>query len=217
MNSALRLSRSLAVLFLVAGLAGGAALAADVASGRVTVRGIQGHAQFARGGNQFAVLGPGMDLRPGDLIQTASKSAIELDFGDQVGTVRLTESAILRLEKIGTDTNTAGSAVIQLELRNGELLGQLKRVPAGSTFEVKVPTGLAQVVEGKFRISDPGYVVVLEGKVNFAHVPATGEPTANSVSGPPASYFAPAEGIRPAPKALVKEVTKQLGAKLPRR
>jgi hypothetical protein len=48
-------------------------------------------------------------------------------------------------------------------------------------------------------------------------VPATGEPTANTLNGPPASYFSPAEGVREAPKQLAREVTKQLRARLPRR
>jgi hypothetical protein len=194
------------------------AQAAESQPGKATVRGILGHAQFARGNNQFTVLGPGMDLRSGDLIQTASKSAIELDFGDQVGSVRLTESAVLVLGKIGAaDTNSSAGSDLQLDLRSGELLGNVRRVPAGSRFEIKTPVGLAQVVEGQFRVNTEGYVVVVAGKVMFAHVPATGEPTANALTAPPAVYFSPAEGVRPAPKPLAREVTKQLLAKLPRR
>lgn len=206
------------LLFLSALIIARPAAAAESQPGKVTVRGILGHAQFARGNSPFAVLGPGMDLRQGDLIQTASKSAIELDFGDRIGTVRLTESAVLVLGKIGTTgTNSDAGPDILLELRSGELLGDAKRVPAGSRFEVKTPVGLAQVVEGQFRIDTQGYVVVVEGKVLFAHVPATGEPIASTLSAPPAVYFSPAEGVRPAPKPLAREVTKQLRAKLPRR
>src|SRR5689334_18946548 len=153
MNSVSSVTRNLALLLLLSALAVARPVqSAEGQPGKATVRGILGHAQFARGNNQLAVLGSGMDLRPGDLIQTASKSAVELDFGKGIGTVRLTESAVLVLGKIGIgDASSAASSDIQLDLRSGELLGDVKRVPAGSRFEVKTPVGLAQVVEGQFR------------------------------------------------------------------
>jgi hypothetical protein len=219
MNPVSCIARNVTLLFFLSALAlARPVTAAEGQPGKATVRGILGHAQFARGNSGFAVLGPGMDLRPGDLIQTASKSAIELDFGDRVGTVRLTESAVMMLAKIGPmGTNSGADSDIQLDLRSGELLGNLKRVTAGSHFEIKTPAGLAQVVEGQFRVDTQGYVVVVEGKVLFAHVPAVGEPTANNLFAPPAVYFSPAEGVRPAPKPLVREVTSQLKSKMPRR
>jgi hypothetical protein len=219
MNPVYRLACSLAcLLFLSCLYAARPIIAAESQPAKATVRGILGHAQFARGNSQFAALGPGMDLRPGDLIQTASKSAIELDFGDRIGTVRLTESAVMVLGRIESiDGNPGGGSNIQLDLRGGEVLGNVKRVPTGSSFEVKTPAGLAQVVEGQFRVDTQGYVVVTQGKVLFAHVPATGEPTANNLTAPPAVYFSPAEGLRPAPKPLEREVTKQLKAKMPQR
>jgi len=219
MNSVPGVVRNLTVLlFLSALIIVRPVFAAENQPGKATVRGILGRAQFARGNSPFTELGPGMELRPGDLIQTASKSAIELDFSDRIGTVRLTESAVLVLGKIGTtDTNSGGGSDIQLDLRKGELLGAVKRVSTGSGFEIKIPAGLAQVIEGQFRIDTQGVVVVAEGKVLFAHVPSTGEPTANNLTAPPAVYFSPSEGVRPAPKALAREVTKQLKAKMPRR
>lgn len=218
MNSVHRLAHTLACLLFLTCLSTARSVhAAESQPGKATVRGILGRAQFARGSSPFTALGPGMDLRPGDLIQTASKSAIELDFGDLIGTVRLTESAVLVLGKIGaTGTDLIIGPDIQLDLRNGELLGDVKRVSAGCSFEVKTPAGLAQVIEGQFRIDTQGVVVVAEGKVLFAHVPSTGEPTANNLTAPPAVYFSPSEGVRPAPKALAREVTKQLKAKMPR-
>lgn len=221
-DSVKSLARTLTVfpLLLAAGLlaVATAAHAAEAQPGKATVRGILGHAQFSRGSSTFTALGPGMDLRPGDLIQTASKSALELDLGEAVGTIRLTEGSVLLIGKIAlADTNAGSIAEVQLDLRSGDLLGNVKRVPAGGRFEVKTPAGLAQVTDGKFRVDSQGHVVVVEGKVLFAYVPAAGEPSANVVSGPPAAYFAPTEGVRPAPKPLVREVTSQLRAKLPRR
>src|SRR6187401_1118280 len=98
MNPVHRLAHTLVCLLFLAYLSTTRPVeAAEGQPGKATVRGILGRAQFARGNGQFVALGPGMDLRPGDLIQTASHSAIELDFGDRIGTVRLTESAALFL------------------------------------------------------------------------------------------------------------------------
>jgi hypothetical protein len=219
MNLSQLMTRALATTLVLAALAvPQTGRAAESLPGKATVRGILGHAQFSRAGEPFLALGPGMDLRQGDLIQTASKSAIELDFGKRVGTIRLTEGAVLVLEKIAMGDSNSGTGVeIQIDLRTGEVVGDIEPLPAGAHVEVKTPVGLAQVIEGQFRVNDQGYVVVVEGRTLFAYVPATGEPTANTLSGPPASYFSPAEGVREAPKQLAREVTKQLRARLPRR
>jgi len=195
-----------------------ACFGAEGQAGKVTVRAILGKAQFSRVSGQFTPLGPGMTLRSGDLIQTASDSALDLDFGEGIGTVRLTEDALLVLEKFSiADSKPAANFELQLHLRKGELLGLARHVPSESRFEVKVANGIAQVIEGQFRVDDRSYVVVVKGKILFAHVPPGGEPAAHTLTAPPAVYFSPAEGVRPAPKALEREVVKQMRSKLPRR
>ncbi len=207
----LGLTKMAAGLVLAGLLAGqGTAMGAT----RAEVRGQLGQAQCSHGGGPFQPVAKGMGFAAGDVIQTATGAAIDLDFGGAVGIVRLTESTTLVIERW-----TAGEAGTELELfvRDGEVLGKVSRAAVGSRFKVKLNSGIGAIVEGQYRVSANGYVVLLDGKAAFVHVPASGEPQAHSLDAPPAVYFSPAEGVRPAPAALVKEVSGQWRAKLPRR
>ena len=128
--------------------------------------------------------------------------------------VRLTESTTVVIERW---TTGEGASELQLFVRDGEVLGKASRGAAGSRFQVKLNSGLGAIVEGQYRVSAKGYVVLLDGKAVFVQVPAGGEPQAHSLNAPPAVYFSPNEGVRAAPAELVKEVSNQWRSKLPKR
>jgi hypothetical protein len=202
------------VMVLLAGPCPGA----DDLSEVVRVRAILGQAQLSKRGAAFTPLGPGMVLRAGDLIQTATGSAVDLYLGEVAGTVRVTESAILVVDKFVKQGADAGAGFdISLSLRAGELLGLSKPVPQGSRFEIKVSQGIVQILEGRFRVDSGANCVLTEGRLLVAHVPPVGEPAVHKLNAPPAVYFAPEAGVQPAPKPLVREVTSQMRPKLPRR
>ena len=190
---------------------------AELQPGQARVQAILGQAQFSKAGAAFMPLGPGMVLRPGDLVQTATGSAVDLHLGEVAGTVRLTESATLVLDKLMMSGSSDSGFDVQLSLRGGELLGLAKPVPRDSRFEIKVSNGIAQIIQGRFRVDATGRVVVLEGKAIFAHVPPGGEASAHTLTAPPGVYFAPLEGEQPATKELTREIMKQMRPKLPRR
>ena len=208
---------SLTLLFLLAFLTSASCPGADLQPGQVKVQAILGQAQFSKAGGAFTPLGPGMVLRAGDLVQTASASAVDLYLGEIAGTVRLTESATLVVDKLMVSGPGGSGFDVQLTLRGGELLGLAKPVPRDSRFEIKVSNGIAQIVQGRFRVDATGRVAVLEGKAIFAHVPPGGEASAHTLTAPPGVYFAPLEGEQPATKDLMREIMKQMRAKLPRR
>jgi len=219
MNTSRRSNAKSTALWLLAGFLIAAPVAgADLQPGVAKVQAILGLAQFSKAGGAFTPLGPGMVLRPGDLVQTASGSAVDLYLGEIAGTVRLTQSATLMVDKLAAGgTNGASAFDVQLSLRGGELLGLARPVPQGSRFEIKVSNGIAHVMEGRFRMDAGGRVVVLEGKVILAHVPTGGEASAHTLTAPPGVYFAPQEGVQPVSKDLAREIMKQMRPKLPRR
>src|SRR5438093_6641153 len=103
-----------------------------------------------------------MVLHAGDVVQTATRSAVDLYLGEVPGTVRLTESATLVLEKLsGANTKSGGNFQVQLNLRSGQLLGLTKPVPSDSRFEIKVSNGIAQVLRGRFRVDASGHFVLV--------------------------------------------------------
>lgn len=210
--------RCLALLLVLGSFTASPIRGAEGAPSVAKVQAILGQAQFSKAGGPFTPLGPGMVLRPGDLVQTATESALDLYLGEVPGTVRLTEATTLVVDKLTVGgTNGPAAFDVQLTLRGGELLGHAKPVPQDSRFEIKLSNGITHIFDGRFRIDAGGRVVVLQGKAIIAHVPASGEAAAHTLTAPPAVYFAPLEGVQPASKDLVREITKQARSKLPRR
>ena len=154
-----------------------------------------------------------MILRPGDVVQTASQSALDLYLGPVAGTVRLTESATLSIDKMMVNDTLSD---VELRLKGGEMLGKVGAAAGTSRFVVKTAAGFGAVVKGEFRFDARGSLVLLEGKALFVTTPDSGEPVANSLSAPPAVFYMPGAGVRPAPPELEKEVRKQAKVKLPK-
>lgn len=177
------------------------------------VKGILGVARYSTGGGEFQPLKGGTVLRPGDVVQTASQSALDLYLGPAAGTVRLTGSATLAIEKMMV--NDTGSDV-ELHLKGGEMLGKVGVAAGPSKFVVKTSAGIGAVVKGEFRFDARGYLVLLDGKALFVTTPESGDPVASNLSAPPAVVFTPATGVRPATSDLEKEVKKQAKVKLPK-
>ena len=205
---------ALFLLALMAGMADGVAAAAEAKAALV---GLLGTAQYSRAGGPFIPIKKGAVFQAGDVIKTESGSAVDIFFGPLAGTVRLTESTTLVIEKsVVADERLGATFELSLSLREGEILGRVERHGGGSRFQVKVPTGLGAIVEGQYRIDARGYVVLLDGKAVYVHVSASSEPVPHTLQAPPAVYFSPVEGVRPAPAALVREVTYQNRSKLPK-
>ena len=204
--------RFLAVALLAAGSLV-SALSAQSPLLAAEVKGILGRAQFSTGGGPYQPLKGGTVLRPGDVVQTASQSALDLYLGPAAGTVRLTESATMSIDKMAVND---ASSDVELHLKGGELLGKVGGAAGASKFVVKTAVGFGAVVKGEFRFDARGYLVLLEGKALFVTTPDSGEPVANSLSAPPAAVYIPGSGVRPAPSELQKEVRKQAKVKLPK-
>src|SRR5262249_10122934 len=110
LKSALRVAVRLFALCLAFSLVGSrAGLAAEDSTNslKVLVRGILGKAQFSRGGAAFAPLRTGMELNSGDVVQTATGAAVDLYLGDIPGTMRLTESTTLALDKLSVSDGSS--------------------------------------------------------------------------------------------------------------
>lgn len=214
MNSSLRFAvQSSLRLFLFLALLASAWGQTSATSGRAEVRGILGRARVAPAGGAFAVLRGGAALSTGSIIETASESAVDLYLGPAAGVLRLTQGTTVVIEKLNV---TGQDWEVELDVRQGELLGKASAVP-GSKLMVKTATNLSVVGEGQFRFSARGYIVLLHGKILVGTSPVKGEPVTTPLLAPPAVYYSPTEGVRPAPPALVGEVKNQTRSKLPKR
>src|SRR5512134_3083897 len=90
---------SLAVWFLLALMAGMSDGIAAPAAAKAYLRGLLGTAQYSRAGGPFVAVKKGAVFEAGDVIKTENGSAVDIYFGPLAGTVRLTESSTLVIEK----------------------------------------------------------------------------------------------------------------------
>lgn len=171
------------------------------------VAGLLGLAQYSRDGGSYQPLKAGMTLQAGDVVQTATSSALDLDLGAAAGTVRLLQSTTLGL------TSVAAGNVL-LELKGGEVLGNPPAQPPGSKFRIEVASGIAGILEGEFRLNSRGYLVVLGGKALMVESSET-DPKVHSLTG--SVYYSPRDSaVMPAPKELERDIRTQRKGRLPK-
>lgn len=171
---------------------------------------LAGTATYQVGTNPPVAVRPGTRLAEGWVVRTGPGSALDLALGKRAGVVRLAENSALLLEQLPQESADAASPVqLRLSLQAGTLLGLRNGVTLADRFEVKFPQGAAAIGANLFRIEARGYVVVLSGKVLLAHAPPGLEPVVHRLEAPPAVYFSPHEGVRPAPPELDREVRLQ--------
>jgi len=186
-------------------------LQAQTQPSKAEVRSVRGQATYTVAGGPAQQLKVGTILASGSTIKTGPASMVDLFLGNSAGVVRVTENTTLGLDKLTlTDTGADTVVEVQLNVPEGTILGNVNKLSAASKYEVKVPNGVAGIRGTRFRISSTGYIVLLDGTLVFVYVPPpNGAPTPYTLVGPPAVYFSPVDGVKPAPEDLVREVNSQ--------
>ncbi len=180
--------------------------------GKAEVRAINGHAMYSTAGGASTRLKVGTVLYSGSTIKTDAGSTVDLFLGNSAGVVRVAENTTLALDKLAfTETGADSVVEVQLHLPQGTILGNVKKLSAASKYEIKVPNGVAGIRGTEYRINSSAYVVLLNGSLVMVYVPPNGNPTPYPLFAPPAQYFSPVEGVKPAPDELITEVATQLG------
>jgi hypothetical protein len=132
-----------------------------------------------------------VDLVLGDPKATAANAKVGLPFGSATpggsgaGTgfskvdqdfVRLMENTVLSVDKLAaTDTGADIVTDTQLDLRSGRIFGTVKKLSAGSRYEVKIPNGVAGVRGTIYMLSALGDCIVYEGSMAQALVTGSGD------------------------------------------
>ena len=186
-------------------------LPADTQPGKITVVGLKGTASTSAPGGSPAPVKMKDIYGPGTTIKTDKASSVDLFFGKSLGTMRLEESGTLTIDKFTlTDTGADTVADVQLNLPEGTILGNVNKLSAASKYEIKVPRGVAGIRGTTLLASAAAYFVLLEGSLVYVDVPPGGNPTPYTLQAPPAVYFSPLEGVKPAPDDLVNSVRLRL-------
>ncbi|MBI4327421.1 MAG: FecR domain-containing protein, partial [Chloroflexi bacterium] len=194
----------------VALLAVFAMASAQAAAGKAVVRTVRGTAQYTEG-TKSGPLKVGLTLKSGAVVTTAANSQVDLFLGENGPVVRINQASTLALDKL-TFEQTGIDTVIETEmnLKSGEILGNVKKLAKASTYEVKTPMGVAGIRGTQYNINaDSGAVTVISGTVMFSYVNAAGVATvitveAGSTFTPPTdrNVIPTAANVAPTPPAV---------------
>ena len=158
---------------------------------------IKGSARYSTGKNVWQALEVGTILKAGSIIQTASSSTVDLviaEEGAKAGTsaggggrpislkdfatyqpksqydvIRIWEDTVLAVDKL--DMTQAGNDKVtdtQLDLRAGRIFFAVKKVSAASTFEIKIPNGVAGIRGSLGSLSALGVCAMAQGSCGLA-------------------------------------------------
>lgn len=184
---------------------------AQTVPGKAEVRAVKGNALFSAGGSPAMPLKVGAILGPGTTIKTGSGSSVDLFLGRTAGTLRIAENTAVSVDKLAlTDTGADTAAEVQIGLTDGTILGDVNKLSAASRYEIKTPNGVAGIRGTRYRISANSFIVLLDGTMVYVYVPPGGNPTPYTLAGPPAVYFSPTDGVKPAPEDLIRETRQQV-------
>jgi hypothetical protein len=96
--------------------------------------------------------------------------------GAKANVVHIYPSSVLAIDKLVVDkTGVDEVAETQLDLRAGQILGNVKKLSAASRYEVKIPNGVAGIRGTVYMVTATGVVYVLEGQVIISYVNAQGQ------------------------------------------
>ncbi len=133
------------------------------------VRAIRGTAQASVNG-AWKALKVNDSLKAGSVIKTEGESTVDLFINNSV--IRVTPDTIIGLEKLlATDTGSDKVTETQLYLKNGRILGNVKKLAAASSYQIKTPNGVTGVRGTDFDIS---YVPLGNGQFKLTVTSVTG-------------------------------------------
>jgi hypothetical protein len=203
----MKTTRSLLSSLVVFGVAVGmiSSLAAETVSqvSAKVVR-VKGQARYMVGGGAWQTVKKGDLLGAGTIIETGVGAQVDVIVGEgapmnqrpiagemltyapsaEQNMVRLWENSRLGIDKL-TVTETGSDVVTdtKLDLQAGHIFGSVKKMSAASTYEVKIPNGVAGIRGTVYDISVEGIIKVLVGSVYLAYVDSNGNSKTQVVMG----------------------------------
>jgi hypothetical protein len=174
-----------------------------------TIVRIEGEARYSAGDNVWHSLTVGQTLGPGNVIQTAANSKVDIVLGakianhivaapDKVGpapdaavrglisykatpaqnVIRMESDTVLAIDKLSVaNTGVDSASDTELDLRQGTIFGNVKKLSAASQYLIKTPNGIAGIRGTTFMMSANGDITVISGSMVASHTDSNGTTT----------------------------------------
>ena len=192
---------------------------------------IKGAAQYATANNVWQPLKVGDTLGAGAIIQTAAASRVDLvlgnkdaiavdrQWGDTVpyqpvveqDFVRVWENSVMAIDKLSVaETGADRITETHLDLRSGKIFGTVKKLSAGSKYEIKIPNGVAGIRGTIYTISSLGVFSLTSGSGVIAYKDGAGNVVTQVVVAGQ-SYDCRTGQFTPIPQYLAREMRDACG------
>jgi len=166
---------------------------AQVQSGQVLIRAVQGPVTYTLSGHSKA-LKENVVLPRGALIKTGAESTVDLVLQYNGTVLRLMPNSTLGFDKLNQQEGAERLITeTSLNLKAGSLVGIQRKLAAPSWFEVNIPSGVIRIKGTEYVVRADGSVTVISGSVEM-HFNLPGNGGSVFVTVPAGSSFDPATG-----------------------
>ncbi len=119
-------------------------------------------------GGKWLPLQTGEMLKSGAVVKTGAKSRADLFLGINGSMLRLAANTELKFTRLAIEQSTIEPiAQTEMELISGRVIGNVRKLPMGSSYVIKTPMGVADIKGTVYDINADGELIVLSGKVKY--------------------------------------------------
>ena len=141
---------------------------ANAREGQALVQSISGEVTMSSNGSKWLPLQTGEMLKSGTLVKTGAKSQADLFLGINGSMLRLAANTELKFNRLAImESPIEPIAQTEMELISGRVIGNVRKLPMGSSYVIKTPKGVAKVKGTVYDINADGELIVLSGKVKY--------------------------------------------------
>lgn len=147
-------------------------VSAQAKANKAIVRAVRGGAaEITVDGKNWKPAKVGQTLGEHSAVKTDANATVDLFLGDNGPVVRVTKDTTMGIDRLDVESTGIEKVIeTQLDLKNGKILGNVKKMAAASKYEVKTPVGVAGIRGTEYEISANGNVKVYTGTVVVVYI-----------------------------------------------
>ncbi|HJN89828.1 MAG TPA: FecR domain-containing protein, partial [Verrucomicrobiota bacterium] len=119
---------------------------ANAREGQALVQAVRGEAKVSLDGSKWLPMQAGQLLKTGAFVKTGVQSQADLFLGINGSMLRLTANTELKFNRLAVEESPIEPiAQTEMELISGRAIGNVRKLPMGSSYVIKTPKGVAKV------------------------------------------------------------------------
>ena len=141
---------------------------ASAREGHALVQTVSGEAKMTVDGKKWVPLQVGALLETGTTVKTGAEGRTDLFLGLNGSMLRLVGGTELTFSRLNIEESPIEPiAQTEMILKSGRAIGNVRKLPMGSSYVIKTPKGVAKVKGTVYDINAEGELVVVTGKVKY--------------------------------------------------